>query len=358
MQEKMQDFSSSSTIEINGRLIGPDQPVYTVAEMSANHNQDFNRAVEIVEAAAAAGADAVKLQTYRPDTITIDSDKEPFQIKEGPWKGRTLYDLYEEAYTPWDWQPKLQEIAHDHGLDLFSSPFDPTAVDFLEEMDVPVYKVASFENVDLPLIQRVAETGKPTIMSTGMATLAEIDEAVRAYREAGGTDLSLLACTSSYPAPPEEMHLRRIPHVADTFDVVPGLSDHTLGTEVPVAAVSLGARIVEKHLTLSRDDEGPDSDFSLEPDEFAEMVRAVRKTEKALGEVRYETTEKESESETFRRSLFAVEDVEEGEVFTEKNVRSIRPADGLHTRHFEEIVGRCAAEDIERGTPLAWPYVQ
>jgi sialic acid synthase SpsE len=200
--------------------------------------------------------------------------------------------------------------------------------------------------------------GKPTIISTRMPTLGEIDEAVRAYWKTGGTNLALLACTSSYPAPTEEMHLRRIPHLAETFDVVPGLSDHTLGIEVPVAAVSLGARIVEKHLTLSRDDEGPDSDFSLEPDEFAEMVRAVRKTEKALGEVRYETTEKESESETFRRSLFAVEDVEEGEVFTEKNVRSIRPADGLHTRHFEEIVGRCAAEDIERGTPLAWSYVQ
>ncbi|PSQ96831.1 MAG: pseudaminic acid synthase [Bacteroidetes bacterium SW_9_63_38] len=322
--------------------------------MSANHNQNFDRAVEIVGAAAEAGADAVKLQTFRPDTITIDSEKEPFQIREGPWKGRTLYDLYEEAYTPWDWQPKLQEIAHDHGLDLFSSPFDPTAVDFLEEMDVPVYKIASFENVDLPLVRRVAVTGKPTIMSTGMATLAEIDEAVRAYREAGGKNLSLLACTSSYPAPPEEMHLRRIPHLAETFDVVPGLSDHTLGTEVPVAAVSLGARIVEKHLTLSHDDEGPDSDFSLEPDEFAEMVQAVRKTEKALGEVRYETTEKESESKTFRRSLFAVQDIEEGEAFTKENVRSIRPGDGLHTRHYHEVLDGEAAQDIARGVPLDW----
>jgi len=354
----MQDFSSSPTIEINGRLIGPDQPVYTVAEMSANHNQDFDRAVQIVEAAAKAGADAVKLQTYRPDTITINTDKEPFQIKEGPWEGRTLYDLYEEAYTPWDWQPKLQEIARDHGLDLFSSPFDPTAVDFLEKMDVPVYKIASFENVDLPLIRRVAETGKPTIMSTGMATLAEIDEAVRAYREAGGTDLSLLACTSSYPAPPEEMHLRRIPHLAETFDVVPGISDHTLGIEVPVAAVSLGARIAEKHLTLSRNDEGPDSDFSLEPDEFAEMVQAVRKTEKSLGEIRYETTEKESESESFRRSLFVVEDIEAGESFTEENMRSIRPGNGLHTRYYDDILGRTASEDIERGTPLQWTLIE
>ncbi|WP_263820702.1 pseudaminic acid synthase [Salinibacter sp.] len=348
----------SQEFTIGERKVGEDAPVYIVAEMSANHNQDFDRAVQIVEAASEAGADAIKLQTYTADTMTIDSEKEPFQIKEGPWEGRTLYDLYEEAYTPWDWQPKLQEIAHDHGLDLFSSPFDATAVDFLEEMDVPVYKIASFENVDLPLIRRVAETGKPTIMSTGMATLAEIDEAVRAYREAGGTDLSLLACTSSYPAPPEEMHLRRIPHLAETFDVVPGLSDHTLGTEVPVAAVSLGARIVEKHLTLSRDEDGPDSDFSLDPVEFAEMVQAVRKTEKALGEVRYETTEKESESESFRRSLFVVQDVEEGESFTENNVRSIRPGNGLHTRHFEEVVGRRATEDIERGTPLVWSYLQ
>ena len=343
---------------VNERLVGEGAPVYVVAEMSANHNQDLHRAVQIVEAAAEVGADAVKLQTYRPDTITIDSGKEPFQIKEGPWKGRTLYDLYEEAYTPWDWQPKLQEIAHDHGLDLFSSPFDPTAVDFLEEMDVPVYKIASFENVDLPLIRRVAKTGKPTIMSTGMATLAEIDEAVRAYREAGGTDLSLLACTSSYPAPAEEMHLRRIPHLADTFDVVPGLSDHTLGTEAPVAAVSLGARIVEKHLTLSRDDEGPDSDFSLEPDEFAEMVQAVRKTEKALGKVRYGTTEKESESESFRRSLFVMRDIEEGESFTENNVQSIRPGNGLHTRHLGDVLGRTASEDIERGTPLQWTLIE
>ena len=249
-------------------------------------------------------------------------------------------------------------MAHDHGLDLFSSPFDPTAVDFLEGMDVPVYKIASFENVDLPLIRRVAETGKPTIMSTGMATLAEIDEAVRAYREAGGTDLSLLACTSSYPVPPEEMHLRRIPHLAETFDVVPGLSDHTLGIEVPVAAVSLGARIVEKHLMLSRDEEGPDSDFSLEPDEFADMVQAVRKTEKALGEVRYETTEKESESESFRRSLFVVRDIEEGGDFTEENVRSIRPGDELHTRHFNDVLESKAAQDVERGTPLDWSLVR
>jgi pseudaminic acid synthase len=325
--------------------------------MSANHNQDFDRAVQITEAAAEAGADAIKLQTYRPDTLTIDCDKAPFQISEGPWAGRTLYDLYEEAYTPWDWHPELQEIAHDLGLDFFSTPFDATAVDFLEDLDVPVYKIASFENVDLPLIRRIAETGKPTIMSTGMATLGEIDEAVRAFREAGGTELALLACTSSYPASPEEMHLQRIPHLGETFDVVPGLSDHTLGPEVPVAATALGARIVEKHLTLSREDEGPDSDFSLEPDEFAEMVQAVRKTEKALGEARYEATAEESESETFRRSLFVVEDVAEGEAFTEENVRSIRPGNGLHPRNLDDVIGKKARKDIEKGTPLSWSLV-
>ncbi|MCS3705874.1 N-acetylneuraminate synthase [Salinibacter ruber] len=347
----------SETLKINERTVGRNQPVYTVAEMSANHNQEFDRAVRIVEAAAQAGADAIKLQTYRPDTLTIDCDEEPFQIKEGPWVGRTLYDLYAEAYTPWDWQPELQEIAHDLGLDFFSSPFDASAVEFLEDLDVPAYKIASFENIDLPLIRRVAETGKPTIMSTGMATLGEIDEAVRAFRDAGGTELALLACTSSYPAPPEEMHLRRIPHLVETFDVVPGLSDHTLGTEVPVAGVSLGARIVEKHLTLSREEEGPDSDFSLEPDEFAAMVRAVRKTEKAVGEVRYETTEKESESETFRRSLFVVEDIEEGETFTAENVHSIRPGHGLKPKYLKSVVGRVASQNIERGTPLDWIHI-
>lgn len=341
-------------LNIGNKKFPGDIRTYIVAEMSANHHQDFGRAENIVQAAADAGADAVKLQTSRPDRITIDSDKEPFRIKEGPWQGKTLYELYEETYTPWEWQPKLQQTAHDLGIELFSSPFDPMAVDFLEEMGVPAYKVASFEIVDLPLIRQIAETGKPTIMSTGMATLAEIDEAVRAFRGAGGTELALLACTSSYPAPPEEMHLRRIPHLAETFDVVPGLSDHTLGTEVPVAGVALGARIVEKHLTLSREEEGPDSDFSLEPGEFAEMVQAVRKTEKALGEVRYETTEKESESETFRRSLFVVEDINKGETLTKENVRSIRPGNGLAPKHFERVLGRSAARDISRGTPLAW----
>lgn len=347
-----------SYFTIGDRKIADDTGSYIIAEMSANHHQDFGRAEDIIQAAADAGADAIKLQTSRPDRITIDSDKKPFQIKEGPWQGKTLYELYEETYTPWEWHPKLQQTARNLGLDLFSSPFDPTAVDFLEEMNVPAYKVASFEIIDLPLIQRIAQTGKPTIMSTGMATLGEIEEAVKAFREVGGTELALLACTSSYPAPPEEMHLRRIPHLAQTFDVVTGLSDHTLGEEVPVASVSLGARIVEKHLTLSREDEGPDSDFSMEPTEFAEMVQAVRKTEKAVGEVLYGTTEKESKSDTFRRSLFVVKDIQEGEPFTRANVRSIRPGNGLAPKHMVEVLNRDASRDISRGTPLSWSHVR
>ncbi|RLC82178.1 MAG: pseudaminic acid synthase [Chloroflexi bacterium] len=343
---------------INGRQIGNGSPVYVIAEMSANHNQNFEQAVRILHAAKESGADAVKLQTYTPDTMTIPCDNEYFQIGKGTiWEGRNLYDLYGEAYTPWDWQPKLKEVAGDLGLDLFSTPFDHTAVDFLEQMDVPAYKIASFEIVDLPLIRRIAQTGKPIIMSTGMATLAEIDEAVRTAREAGATQIALLKCTSAYPAPPEEMNLRTIPHLAQAFDVPVGLSDHTLGIAVPVAAVALGACIVEKHFTLSRDVPGPDSAFSLEPHEFKAMVEAIRVAEKALGEVRYEVTEREAASRVFRRSLFVVQDVEAGEVFTEKNVRSIRPGYGLHTRYLDEALGRRAARDVERGMPLSWGHI-
>ncbi|WP_040605755.1 pseudaminic acid synthase [Salisaeta longa] len=350
-------LSNQQSMTIGTKKVGATEPTYIIAEMSANHHHDFDRAVDIVQAAAEAGADAIKLQTYTPDTITIDCDKEPFQIEGTIWDGRTLYDLYEEAYTPWEWHADLQEAAYDCGLDFFSTPFDPTAVDFLEKLEVPVYKLGSFENVDLPLIRKIAATGKPLIMSTGMATLAEIDEAVHAFRTAGGTELALLACTSSYPASPEDMHLRRIPHLSETFDVATGLSDHTLGTEIPVAAVALGARIIEKHLTLSRDDEGPDSGFSLEPREFKEMVRAVRKTEQAIGTVQYGTRGKEAESGVFRRSLFVVQDVKAGQPFTKDNVRSIRPGHGLHTRYYEEVLGKRAAKDLERGVPLEWTHV-
>lgn len=337
--------------------IGTGNPVYIVAEMSASHHQDFDQAVQIIHAAKEAGADAIKVQTYTPDTITIDCRSEYFQIGPGTiWEGRNLYDLYGEAYTPWEWQPELMEIARDLGLDLFSTPFDPTAVDFLENMRVPAYKIASFELVDLPLIRKVAQTGKPIIMSTGMASLAEIDEAVRTVREAGSGQIALLKCTSAYPASPAEMNLRTIPHLAAAFGVPAGLSDHTLGIAVPVAAVALGACIVEKHLTLSRSIPGPDSAFSLEPQEFKDMVQAIRVTEQALGEVRYEVTEREAASRVFRRSLFAVKDIQAGELFTEENVRSIRPGNGLHPRYWDKILGRRASQDINRGTPLSWEH--
>ncbi|MDT5269265.1 MAG: pseudaminic acid synthase [Acidobacteriota bacterium] len=348
----------SDYIEIKGRRIGPGEPAYIIAELSANHNQDFEQAAKIVEAAKAAGADAVKLQTYTADTLTIASDKEYFRVGGGTlWDGRTLHDLYAEAYTPWEWQPKLKAIADRLGLDLFSTPFDPTAVDFLEEMGVPAHKVASFEIVDLPLVERIARTGKPVIMSTGMATLGEIDEAVRAARRAGASQLALLKCTSAYPAAPESMNLRSIPHLAEAFGVPAGLSDHTLGVAVPVAAVALGACLIEKHFTLSRATPGPDSAFSLEPEEFSSMVEAVRTAEKALGGVRYGVGPEEEKSRVFRRSLFAVRDVKAGEVFTEENVRSIRPGHGLPPKHLLEVLGRTAAEDIDRGTPLGWRHV-
>src|SRR5215471_7842533 len=261
-------------IRINGRRIGRGYPTYIVAEMSANHGQNFDQAVSIIEAAKASGADAIKLQTYTPDTLTIDCGRESFQINGTLWAGRKLYDLYSEAYTPWEWQPKLQQVARKLGLDLFSTPFDDSAVDFLEAMNVPAHKIASFEIVDIPLIRRIARTGKPIIMSTGMTTLAEIEEAVTAAREAGCRELVLLKCTSAYPAPPEEMNLQTIPHLARTFDVPVGISDHTMGVAVPVAAVALGACIIEKHFTLSRSEPGPDSAFSLEPEEFRQMVEA------------------------------------------------------------------------------------
>jgi len=345
-------------IEINGRRIGPDCPVYIIAEMSANHGQNFDQAVDLVKAAKACGADAVKLQTYTPDTLTIDCDSECFRIQGTLWDGRNLYDLYKEAFTPWEWQPKLKRVADEVGLDLFSTPFDDSAVDFLERMNVPAYKVASFENGDLPLLRKVAATGKPMIVSTGMATLAEIDELVQTIRAAGGEQLALLKCTSAYPAPPEEMNLRTIPHLARAFDVPVGLSDHTLGSAVAVAAVSLGACIIEKHFTLSRESTGPDSAFSLEPDEFKAMVDGLRMAERALGKVHYGLSPAEEKSRVFRRSLFIVEDVKAGEVFTSRNIRSIRPADGLHPRCLDNVLGCRAAHDIKRGTPLVWEMVR
>src|SRR6266567_3183305 len=345
-------------IQIGRREVGAEHPAYIVAELSANHNQDFNQAVKIIRAAKEAGADAVKLQTYTPDTITIRSNREEFRIGGGTlWDGRNLHELYGEAYTPWEWQPTLKQVANDLGMDLFSSPFDATAVDFLEDMDVPAYKVASFELVDIPLIQKMASTGKPLIISTGMATVEEIDEAVQAARGSGATQIALLKCTSAYPASPDDMNLRTIQELARRFDVPVGLSDHTMGIAVPVAAVALGACIIEKHLALSRSEPGPDSAFSLEPHEFKAMVDAVRLAETALGEVHFGCSAKEASSRVFRRSLFVVQDVTRGDRFTAENVRSIRPGYGLHPRYLPEVLEGNAACDIQRGTPLNWKLV-
>jgi pseudaminic acid synthase len=345
-------------LTIGDRLIGAGQPVYVVAELSANHNQDFDRAIRLIEAAKEAGADAVKVQTYTPDTITISSDREFFQIRGGTlWDGRTLYELYGEACTPWDWQPKLKQVADDLKLDFFSSAFDSTAVDFLENMGVPAYKLASCELIDIPLLQRISRTGKPLIISTGMATIEEIEEAVTTARQADAGQIALLRCTSAYPALPSEMNLRTIPELMRRFGVPVGLSDHTMDIAVPVAAVALGACIIEKHFTLSRSLKGPDSAFSLEPAEFKSMVEAVRVAEKSLGEIHFGLTDSERSSRVFRRSLFVVQDVRRGELFSAENVRSIRPGHGLHTRHLPQIVGKRASCDIEKGTPLNWDLV-
>jgi pseudaminic acid synthase len=344
---------------IDGRAIGPGHPVYVIAEVSANHGQDYETAVRLVRGARQAGADAVKLQTYTPDTITIDSDAPAFRNGAGSlWAGKTLYDLYGEAYTPWEWQPRLKALAEDLGMHCFSSPFDATAVDFLVAMDVPAFKVASFELVDLPLIRRMARTGTPLIISTGMATEAEVDEAVEAARAAGATQIALLKCTSAYPSPPESVNLLEIPAMRERWGVPVGLSDHTIGETAAVGAVALGACIVEKHIVGSHADQTADAAFSLDLAEFAAMVRAIRFTERALGEAKLEPTPEEAESRRFRRSLFVVEDIGAGEALTERNVRSIRPADGLHTRYFEEVLGRHAAQPIKRGTPLSWDLLQ
>jgi N-acetylneuraminate synthase len=350
--------AGSNVMTIAGRRIGPGSPVYVIAELSANHNQSFDQAVKILRAAKDAGADAVKLQTYTADTITLRSDKEFFRIAGGTlWDGRTLHDLYQEAFTPWEWQPKLKTIADELGMHLFSSAFDDTAVDFLEQMNVPAHKVASFELVDIGLIQKMARTGKPLIMSTGIASEEEIAEAVDAARTAGADQVALLKCTSAYPAPPEEANLLTIPELALRFHCPVGLSDHTMGIAVPVAAVALGACIIEKHLCLRRADGGPDAAFSLEPHEFKAMVEAVHTAGKALGTIQFSPGTREANSRKFRRSLFVVEDVKKGALFTKQNVRSIRPADGLHPRHLPEVLGKTAAQDVERGTPLSWALV-
>lgn len=343
--------------EINKRAVGPGYPTYVIAEMSANHGQDLSKARDLVYAAKAAGADAIKLQTYTPDTMTIDSEQPHFQIGPGSiWEGQKLYDLYREAHTPWAWHEELFELAREIKLDCFSSPFDRTAVDFLETLNPPCYKVASFELVDLPLIRYIASKGRPMIISTGMGSKTEIAQAVEAVR-AFDTPLCLLKCTSAYPAPPESMNLLTIPDLAAQFAVISGLSDHTLGTEVAVAAVALGARVIEKHFTLDRSEPGPDSSFSLEPDEFKQLVDTVRKTELALGQISYQRSEKEQASLKFRRSLFVIKDIQPGELFTEDNVRAIRPGHGLPPKHINDILGTPAMGQIRKGTPLAWAHL-
>ena len=347
------------SIRIGPRTVGNGGDPLVIAEMSGNHNQSLETAMAILEAAAAAGADAIKLQTYTADTITLDVRSGPFVISDesSPWAGRRLYELYQEAHTPWEWHASLFARARELGLLAFSSPFDPTAVDFLEALDVPAYKIASPELVDLPLIAKVARTGKPLIMSTGMATLAEIDEAVQAARGAGAREIVLLKCCSAYPAAPEEMNLHTIPHLAAAFGVPTGLSDHTLGLAVPVAAVALGACVIEKHLALSRSLPGPDAAFSLEPAEFKAMVEAVRVAHRALGKVDYSLHPREVPSRACRRSLFVVADISVGEPFTARNIRSVRPADGLLPKFYDHVLTRKAARDLKAGTALAWDMI-
>ena len=345
-------------IKIGNRYVGEGERTFLVAEVSANHLQDYGRAEAIIRAAKEAGADAVKLQTYTPDTITLDCDNDYFQITQGTiWDGTTLHKLYEEAYTPWEWQPKLMELANGLGMECFSSPFDATAVDFMREMDMPAYKVASFEINDIPLIRRIARIGKPIIFATGIAYLEDIERALAVCKEEGNEQVILLKCTSTYPSPYEDMNLKIIPHMAETFDCLAGLSDHSMGTAVAVAGVALGAKMVEKHLTLSRADGGPDAAFSMEPEEFRKMAEEIRIVEKALGRVTYELTEKQKKSREDGRSLFVVEDIGKGEIFTEENVRSIRPAFGMHTMYYDEVIGKKARVDIAKGTPLDWKYI-
>ena len=345
-------------IRIGRHVISESSPTFIVAEMSANHNMDFDRAVAILRAAKEAGADAVKIQTYTADTITLNCDAPCFQITQGTlWDGTTLYKLYQSAYTPWEWQPKLKEIAEGMGLEFFSSPFDPSSVDFLEEMGVPAYKIASFEITDIPLLKKIARLGKPVIIATGIARLADIELAVRTCREAGNEKVILLKCTSSYPAPYEDINLRTIPSMGDTFDCLTGLSDHSMGSAIAGAAVALGARVVEKHLTLKRADGGADAAFSMEPEEFKEMTDNIRKTELALGRVTYDLTPKQAREREHARSLFVAKDMKAGEVFTPENLRSVRPADGLHTMYYEELLGKKIRRDAKLGTPMSWDLV-
>jgi pseudaminic acid synthase len=343
-------------MKIGNREISLEHRPYVIAEMSGNHNQSLERALEIVDAAAKTGADAIKIQTYTADTMTLDSYAPGFVIEDpkSPWNGRQLYELYAEAHTPWEWHAPIMRRAQEHGMHCFSTPFDDTAVDYLESLAVPAYKIASFENTDIPLIQRVAATGKPIIISTGMATVAELDVTVRAAREAGCRELVLLKCTSTYPATPENTNVRTIPHLRKLFGCEVGLSDHTMGIGASVASVTLGATVVEKHFTLSRADGGVDSTFSLEPHEMRALVVECERAWQSLGEVAYGPTAAEKASLAFRRSIYISEDMESGETFTRKNLRCVRPGFGLAPKHYVQLLGRQVNQNVKKGTPMTW----
>jgi len=343
-------------MQIANRKIGSDMPPFVIAEMSGNHNQSLERALEIVEAAAKTGAHALKIQTYTPDTMTIDLDEREFHISDpnSLWAGNSLYKLYGEAYTPWEWHKPIFDRARELGVIAFSTPFDDTAVDFLESLDVPCYKIASFENTDLPLIRRVAATGKPLIISTGMASIAELDDTVRAAREAGCKDLILLKCTSTYPATPGNTNILTIPHMRELFGCEVGLSDHTMGVGVSVASVALGATVIEKHFTLNRADGGVDSAFSMEPTEMSQLVFESERAWQALGQVSYGATEAEKKSLQYRRSLYVVQDLKAGDVLTKDNIRAIRPGLGLSTKYLDVVLGKTVKQNVKRGTALVW----
>jgi pseudaminic acid synthase len=348
------------TIEVQGKCIGDGYPPFIVAEMSGNHNQSLERALEIVEAAAKTGAHGLKIQTYTADTMTLDIEEGEFFINDpnSLWKGTSLYQLYQQAHTPWEWHQPIFDKCKELGIIGFSTPFDATAVDFLESLDVPCYKIASFENTDLPLIRKVASTGKPMIISTGMATVAELDETVRAAREAGCQDLILLKCTSTYPATPENTNILTIPHLRELFDVQVGLSDHTMGIGVSVASVAMGATFIEKHFTLSRADGGVDSTFSMEPAEMAQLVVESERAWQALGKVSYGPTEAEKKSLVFRRSLYITQDLKAGDVLTSDNLRAIRPGHGLPPKYYEIVLGTSVARDVKKGTSLSWEIIR
>lgn len=345
-------------ITINGRKIGKDYSPYIIAELSANHNGDINRAYKIMEEAKAAGADAIKLQTYRADTITIDHDSEDFQIHGGLWDGQTLFNLYKGAQMPWEWHEPLFAKAKELGITIFSSPFDFTAVDLLEKLDAPAYKIASFEAIDLPLIKYVAKTGKPMIISTGMADEAEIQEAIDAAYEGGCRELVVLHCVSGYPAPAADYNLATIPDMAQRFNVIPGLSDHTIDNTTAIAAVVLGASVIEKHVTLDRNGGGPDDSFSLEPLELHALCRDAKTAWQALGRVNYERKESEKGNAKFRRSLYVVKDIKKGELFTTENIKSIRPGFGVAPKFYDHFIGKVATCDIKRGEPLKFDFIE